>query len=379
MWKFIDSVIYYIAPKFEFNKSLAIFNFIDTLVVLKKNFTTVELKYKYNCIKTKLQEISSSGASIIIFQSFSTDDIDHIKELFDLFIIDTDLPITAFFTTDRNKYMKPLNNIWKLIELFYRKQKKPLEKNHSIVVGNNAGRINKFNNKKLDYDCSDRAFALNINITFFTPDRFFLNEKALNLWQFSDKIINKNDRLVLLNDNNINAPVILDEINLLEKSNAYTIIITGPPSSGKKHLSKQLKNKWECDYKLGSIDSISENDNSSINELLVTMDIKLKQNKSIIFSLNCVYNNITKVIRTSMINHIPILIIELKITPKLNKLLDYIKIQKSNTYKTKLQSIIQWNEYYREYKEPKYNELMCVRHIIYPFIVKPCENFWIMT
>jgi hypothetical protein len=122
MWKYIDSVIYYISPEFKFNKSLVIFNFIDTLVKLKKNFTNVKLKYKYNCIKTKLQEISANGASIIVFQSFYNDDLDHIKELFDLFICDTGLPITAFFTTERNKYMKPLNNIWKLIQLFYKKR-----------------------------------------------------------------------------------------------------------------------------------------------------------------------------------------------------------------------------------------------------------------
>jgi DNA 3'-phosphatase len=385
MWKEVESVLYYIHPDFKFNKPLAIFNFIDTLVFLKKNFTDIKLTYKYKCVKDKLLEITKNGASIIVFQSlnipkdnlYSSLSLDHIKELFDLFIIDIDIPIVAFFSTEKNKYMKPFTNIWKIIEIFYLKQHKKIEKKLSIMVGHKAGRLNTHNKKKLDISCLDRAFALNIGLTFFTPERFFLNDKTVNLWQFNTNFINQNDRNVLLQNNNIQTPIIIDEINAMSKSDKYIIIITGPPSCGKTTLANQLKRKWDLEYKMGIIEYLSENINDTqFEELQKSIDIKLKEKKSIIVELNCDFFLITKIIKTAMANITPILIIELKIDKKLIKLLDFIKIQKEKSHKKLLQTQYQWNMYYKNYKEPAYKELKCVRYIEFPLIIKLCDEYW---
>jgi DNA 3'-phosphatase len=397
MWKEVESVLYYIHPDFKFNKPLAIFNFIDTLVFLKKNFTDIKLTYKYKCVKSKLMEITENGASIIVFQSlnipkdnlYSSLSLDHIKELFDLFIIDIDIPIVAFFSTEKNKYMKPFTNIWKIIEIFYLKQNRKIEKKISIMVGHKAGRLNIHNKKKLDISCLDRAFALNIGLTFFTPERFFLNDKTVNLWQFNTNFINQNDRNVLLQNNNIQTPIIIDEINAMPKSDTYIILITGPPSCGKTTLANQLKKKWDLEYKMGIIEYLSENINELLDiddtqiskeqhfeELQKSIDSKLKERKSIIIDLKCNFFLITKIIKTAMTNNTPILIIELKIDKKLIKLLDFIKIQKEKSHKNTLQTQYQWNTYYKNYKEPIYKELKCVRYIEFPLIIKLCDEYW---
>ena len=385
MWKEVDSVLYYIHPKFKFNKSLAIFNFIDTLVFFKKNFTYIKLNYKYECIKNKLIEITKNGASIIIFQSlnipkdnvYNSLELDHIKELFELFLHDIDIPIVAFFSTEKNKYMKPFTNIWKIIEMFYFKQNKQIEKKLSIMVGHKAGRLNIHNNKKLDSSCLDRSFASNIGIIFFTPERFFLNDTKINLWQFNTGIINQIDRKLLL-QNNSDTPIILDEINNMPKSDTYLIIITGPPSCGKSTLSSQLKRKWESEKKIKNIECLSEKNNEDVqcDELQNLLDTKLKEKKSIILDVKCDFFLITKLIKTSMINTTPILIIELKIDKKLIKLLDFIKIQNANSHKTMIQSHYQWNKYYKSYREPLYKELKCVKHIAFPIIIKLCDEYW---
>jgi DNA 3'-phosphatase len=377
MWKDADSVIYYIPTDFKFNKALAVFNFIDTLVILKKNFTNITLKYKYDEIKSKLREITEKGASIMIYQCFYKNDIDHVKELFELLIKDLEIPIVAFFSTVRNRYSKPFTHMWKLIELFYSKEKKIIYKNLSIVVGHKAGRINIYNSKKIDNNCLDRAFAINNNLTFFTPERFFLNDNKISLWQFNTDVINQQSRKAELENNKlIQVPVIMDELSILPNSDLYTIIITGPPSCGKTTLAKKIKKKWDIEYKMGPIGCLSENNFETFEELQTSVNYQLKEKNSIIVDLMCNICNITNIIKTSMLNKVPILVVEIKVSEKVVKLLDFIKIQNSTSYKSQIYLKYQWATYYKKYKEPRYSELPCVKYVAFPLIIQLSDEFW---
>lgn len=92
MWKEIDTVLYYVDPKFKFNTNVAIFSFIKTLIKDSPN-----LEYMYENVKEKLYEIDQKGASIIIFQSFDNDNVDFIKKKFDTMLNDINIPFVAFF------------------------------------------------------------------------------------------------------------------------------------------------------------------------------------------------------------------------------------------------------------------------------------------
>lgn len=376
MWREVDSVIYYIPTDFKYHSSLAIFNFHRTLI----NATKKKLTYCIKNVKEKLKDITEKGASIMIYESFCSNSLDKIKELFELFLADIEIPIVAFFSITRNKYAKPFTNMWKLIELFYLKENKHITKETSIVVGHNAGRM-KLNPKTLqptplDYSCADRAFAINVGITFFTPERFFLNSTQLSVWKFSDTIMNRESRKVLLRNNTFTqVPVIIDEIYLLPKSDKFTIIITGPPSCGKTVMAAKIYNKWNVDYNIGQVEHISENDNK-FEELQEKEDKILKEDKSVIIDITCYIAKITKLIRISMINKTPILIIEIKTKPEVVKLIDFIKIQTSQSHKKKLLTSIDWKDYFRLYKEPRYKDIPCVRYVQFPLILELSEEFW---
>lgn len=381
MWKEVDTVIYYLHPNFKYNPALAIFSFIETIIPMEQSNKDEEIKLKYcnDEIKPRLLEISEKGASIIIYHPIeifrSEFLLNHAKKYFEKLIEDTDLPIVAFFSTKRNKYSKPFTNIWKLIELFYLKQNKTIDKSKSICVGHNAGRITA-TKKIIDYSCADRAFAHNVGIKFYTPEIIFQKSYKVVTWQYSPDIINQIDRKAVAEvKHRIIPPVIIDEINGLSKSDTYTLIITGPYSCGKTTLSKKIKRKWEADYKIGKVEHISEND-YEIPEIENKIHETLKKKTSVIVDLNCILTNITKIIKVSMENKTPILIIEIKIEKELCRLLDFVKIQKSTNVKDCIITKYFWYEYYMQYKKPTYSILPCVRHVEFPMTVELSEEYW---
>jgi bifunctional polynucleotide phosphatase/kinase len=378
MWKEVDSVIYYIPTDFKFSPSLAIFNFDKTLVVIKNKYDKMKLTYWNENVKPKLKEITDKGASIMLYQCFFNNDLDHIKDLFDQLIKDLEIPIVAFFSTIPNKYSKPFTNMWKLIELFYLKQQKTINKATSIFVGNKAGRLSISSKKALDYSCIDRAFASNVGITFFTPERFFLKSTTPNIWQFSKLIISQENRKKYVdNIQQSTTPVIIDEINSLPKSNNYTIIVTGTPSCGKTTLAKKIKRKWDVDYKIGDVVHISENSHDTLDTFYEFIQTQLSEKKtSVIIDMNCFISNITKIVKISMINQMPILILEIKTNQEIAKLLDFIKIQKSSNYKDQIHNIHFWRTYYKQYNEPIYKKIPCVKYISFPLIIQICEELW---
>ena len=375
-WREVDSVIYYLSPDFKFNPTVALFNFTGTLII-SKTFPDIELVYKYDVVKSKLLNIMEQGASIIIYQSFYSNNIDNIKKLFELLLEDLKIPIVAFFSTKKNKYAKPFTNMWKLIELFYQKEKKEVKKDLSIVVGHKAGRINIRNNKSIDYSCIDRAFAFNIGINFLTPERFFKNNTKVSMCEYSQDIINQESRKIeASNSMKIQIPIIIDELYSLPKSEKYTIMIVGPTSCGKTTFAKKFNQKWIIDYKIGSVSHVSENSFETFDELLEAVNQQLTERKSVIVDLLCDMANITKIIKTSMTNRVPILIIEIKVSERIVKLLDFIKVQTSKTYKTIVYSKKQWQDYYRQYKKPVFADIPCVKYISFPLNIQLSDEYW---
>ena len=278
MWKTIDSVLFYIPVNFKYNKSLAIFNFINTLIKPIKNGHPFELKYRYKTTKEKLLEIHNNGASICIFQSFSEPDESIIKDLFTLLIDDINIDIMAFFTLRKNKYAKPFTNTWNLIRLIYSKNKRTINKNTSIMVGHKAGRIS-VHGRKIDNSCIDRSFANNIGISFCTPCSFFLKPEKINLWQYSTDILNQEDRHILIS-NEVTPPNISNAITSME-SEKFIVIVTGPPSCGKTTLSEQIKRKYNNENIENPITSLPISDMKFLSDIENAIDSELKNGKKI--------------------------------------------------------------------------------------------------
>jgi DNA 3'-phosphatase len=392
MWKEVDTVVYYLHEDFKFHQTIAIFNLFDTLVkpwYKKKEQDISDSTFKYcnKFVKTKLTEISERGASIIIYQSFYTPYLDDIKILIEKFIEHINLPISVFFSTKLNMYAKPFTHMWKLINLFYKNKDKVINKDVSIFVGNNAGRIDissKQYNKKiinLDKSCVDRAFANNIGITFYTPELFFNASTNLVLWKYNENIISKKEKNLLVSNPHAQTPIILEELKMLPQSEQYIIIVSGSPVCGKTTLAQKIKRKWDIDYKMGKVINISENDylgqQDYIDVIILLIEEEFRNNNSIILDITNNFNNVLKIIKSAMSYHIPILFLEIIMDKKVSLLLEFIRIQKGDDANNILRSKFIWDAFYNQYIEQQYSDIKCIHHVKFNMPIFITNDYWL--
>jgi len=427
-WKYTENIVYHIPKSFRYTSNIAIFNFIDTLIKVNKN----NVKFTYANVPDMLYDIHLKNASIIIYQSFSNKNIDHIKHTYTVFLDKvtktlkkiknvSDIPIMVFFSIDDNKFKKPLTGLWKMINLLYDKKQKHINLQKCIVIGHLAGRLDSNKNKK-DKSVSDRAFANNINVKFSTPDGFFEKTKIKykSHWEWDRNILSNNEKKYIIK-NTKEIPNIFEYIYNLNKCsinylNCQIIIITGLPFSGKTTLCKYLKRKWNENTSIHSNNSDNNKDiddkfsdcivlsdsslttdeinirlNNTLNYLsnLSNSDIYNKENdnsvvekipsfskndKVIIIDVAFDYIKIINILKIIAKYKLYTTIVKPDISKKFIKLLNFIAAE------TEGKRIIKKHKWYHYHTE--INKLSNLKNISYvnlvdmPLIPVICEEFW---
>jgi len=94
----------------------------------------------------------------------------HISEL--------GFPIQALVAAAENVYRKPNPEMWEYMVANLNGDVEPDPK-FSFYCGDAAGRVKDWKKgAKKDFSCSDRKFAANVGVPFFTPNELFLEESA---------------------------------------------------------------------------------------------------------------------------------------------------------------------------------------------------------
>ncbi|KAG8433960.1 hypothetical protein GDO86_012353 [Hymenochirus boettgeri] len=149
------------------------------------------------------------------------------------------IPVQVFVATGEGIYRKPVMGMWNhLCEKANDGIK--VNKEDCLYVGDAAGRPANWapDRKKKDFSCSDRLFALNIGLQFFTPEEFFLGWKkaAFNLPTFDPRAVNPNGQLY-------DPP----STSLVSKTQEI-IVAVGFPGAGKSTFFKEhlIPKGYEC-------------------------------------------------------------------------------------------------------------------------------------
>ncbi|XP_029194296.2 polynucleotide 3'-phosphatase ZDP-like isoform X1 [Acropora millepora] len=179
-WKWKESVLIYESEGVKNSNKIASFDFDGTLAktsLFKHGPDAWSILYP-SCIPT-LTRFHEDGYKLVIFtnqasigKAKATKEkvIAEKKGRLMGFVTEVGLPFQIFVATAKDAYRKPNTEMWELFSQKYNGDVK-VNKDQSFFVGDAAGR-------KKDHGSSDKEFAENCGLKFYTEDEFFHERSA---------------------------------------------------------------------------------------------------------------------------------------------------------------------------------------------------------
>ncbi|GFR81523.1 bifunctional polynucleotide phosphatase/kinase, partial [Elysia marginata] len=207
-WTSHDQLQVFTSKGVTSHRKVAAFDMDGTIIVTKsgKVFPTDRDDWQilHPNIFNKMKELHTKGFKIVFFTNQlgvakGKTNIDDLKIKVANIVKKLQVPVQVFIATHEGKYRKPCDGMWEKLCKNYNSGK-DIDLKTSFYVGDAAGREKDWApKKKKDFSCSDRLFALNTGVTFFTPEEYFLNEKPTKKYKmpvFDPRKLDPNDNCV---------------------------------------------------------------------------------------------------------------------------------------------------------------------------------------
>lgn len=249
MWKSSGSLIYKLGDRNPNAKQIKIASFdLDSTIVETQSGkifpdTADDWQLLFKTIRPKFAKLVKNGYTIVIFtnqagiqkkkvtESQVKERVTHILQ--NLGVFDNTFVLMA--SRSDNHFRKPCTGMWDFLEsqIFLDKD---IDYSKSFYVGDAAGRKKNWKpHTKKDFSCSDRKFAHNVGIIFFTPEEYFMNLPPTNgkLWDWQTF----DSKLYL---ENVASDLTFDSSKIPNDNNTrYMYFMVAPPASGKSTFTKQ--------------------------------------------------------------------------------------------------------------------------------------------
>lgn len=187
----------------------------------------------YPEIPGRLKKLHEDGYKIVFFTnqlgvSKGKTSIDDLKTKFSSVLDKLGVPAQILISTGGGIYRKPARGMW---DFMCRKANDSVrvDIDESLYVGDAAGRPEKWAAKrKKDFSCSDRLFALNVGVKFYTPEEFFMLQKAapFNMPEFDPRAIDTS------------APLLDPPSASITSKSQEVVLLVGFPACGKSFFSQ---------------------------------------------------------------------------------------------------------------------------------------------
>ena len=396
-------------PPFIYFDKIAGFNFNNTLIVPENELeyrSLSDLKLFHTNVIKKLSTLHEQKYSIVIFSNLditkNQSTREEIKHRFDKFcelLFIKRIPIIGIFSMNNEICRKPHTGMWDILCKLYKKNRfpKPIVET-SIFVGNEAGRVavtkkdSENERKPKDNSCIDRAFAWNLRLKFFTPEKFFLN-KNIRKFDYPKNILSRTEKLKIEEESKnirVKNPFKKGVKRYLSENfkniEQFLIIITGPPSSTKTTLAEYIvrrTKKYIHNYKLKPWTIIDSKTYKNINKR------KKKINEEITFGNSVIIDDTNDTIEKRKIfidivkkfDNIGILIIELCVPLRIAFHLNHIKIEMLKKFDLKRTSNYSFTQYKKNFQRPNINEFKGIDEnryeiLSYPFMLINVKEWW---
>ena len=157
-------------------------------------------------------------------------------------------------------FRKPRTAVWELLSK-HSNEGVVIDLKQSFYCGDAAGRIKKASDGKKDFSCSDRLFALNIGLPFWTPEQHFLGRKTEEDYKLPEFDPNELRRRF----ESISQDTLMQKEFLLQGNPQYVtltsiklevIMLVGVQGSGKSTLASNWFSRSEPKYVVLSNDRL---------------------------------------------------------------------------------------------------------------------------
>lgn len=181
----------------------------------------------FDNIAQTIRKLHEDNYKVVIFsnQAGLSNDFSKIKGMkrkIETIIAQLEAPVQVFIATGKSVYCKPIPGMWNVL---CKNKNGEVEINieKSFYVGDEAGR-NSTSSKSKDFSKSDRLFALNIGLKFYTPEEYFLKQpmEEFSMPEFDPR-----------NLPSLNYPTIVTG------KETELILMVGGPASGKTQFCKK--------------------------------------------------------------------------------------------------------------------------------------------
>jgi len=237
-----NSLLYYEHPDLKHSSKIAGFDMDETLISTKSGEKFPKNRSDWEwwdpCVPKKLKQIYDDGYKVVIMSNQNgigkgKVDASAIEGKIQDLAKALGFPIQALLATNDDMYRKPGIRMWEYLLKFGNGGVK-VNITQSYYIGDAAGRPKNWApNKKKDFSCSDRKFALNAKIEFHTPENYFLGEKEYDTWDWDGidpkKMLSTLKGLELFVPST--PPIVVKE--------QEAILMVGPPGSGKSTFCKK--------------------------------------------------------------------------------------------------------------------------------------------
>lgn len=242
-------VLLFHSEKLEHRPKIAAFDLDGTLITTRSGkvfpVNSADWRILLSTTEARLHSLVKEGYKIVIItnqrglaksQSHEADFKDKVERVLKTLSV----PAQVYVSVGHGFYRKPAPGIWHHLES-HGNGGISIDLKESFYVGDAAGRPANWEPKrKKDFSCSDRLFALNIGITFYTPEEFFLKKPAakFDLPQFDPRKVPVVPLAEVVATTKPSEGKFLNGDDL-PADHTEVVVLVGYPASGKSHFAKE--------------------------------------------------------------------------------------------------------------------------------------------